>query len=72
MKLKQSLPILLPALIAFGCKDNNKQEEKDEVAEDSIAQQDTIRYHSEPLITDHYTADPSAHVFEDKIYGSFE
>ncbi|MBZ9630283.1 glycoside hydrolase family 43 protein [Salegentibacter sp. LM13S] len=68
MKLKQSLPILLPALIAFGCKDNNKQEEKDEVAEDSIAQQDTIRYHSEPLITDHYTADPSAHVFKDKIY----
>jgi hypothetical protein len=68
MKLKQSLPILLPALIAFGCKDNNKQEEKDKVAEDSIAQQDTIKYHSEPLITDHFTADPSAHVFEKKIF----
>ncbi len=68
MKLKQSLPILLPALIAFGCKDNNKQEEKNEAAEDSIAQQDTIKYHSEPLITDHFTADPSAHVFEEKIY----
>ncbi|APS38673.1 MULTISPECIES: glycoside hydrolase family 43 protein [Salegentibacter] len=68
MKLKQSLPILLPALIAFGCKDNNKQEEKDETSEDSIAQQDTIKYHSEPLITDHFTADPSAHVFEDKIF----
>lgn len=68
MNLKRSLPILLPALIAFGCKDNNKQNEENAAIEDTIAEQDTIQYHSEPLIKDHFTADPSAHVFEDKIF----
>lgn len=35
---------------------------------DSFTHKDTISYLSQPLITDHFTADPSAHVFEDKIY----
>ncbi|TDN90346.1 glycosyl hydrolase family 43 [Salegentibacter sp. 24] len=68
MKLKRCLSILLPALIAVGCKENKEQNKENGTVEDSIAQQDTIRYTSEPLITDHYTADPSAHVFENKIY----
>ncbi|QDH81538.1 family 43 glycosylhydrolase [Echinicola soli] len=32
------------------------------------AGQDSVQYLSEPLSTDHFTADPSAHVFEGNIY----
>lgn len=66
MKLKRHLSIFLVALIAFGCKENNKNGEKE--SSEKNTSQDTIQYESEPLVTDHYTADPSAHVFEDKIF----
>ncbi|GGF50230.1 glycoside hydrolase family 43 protein [Echinicola rosea] len=49
---------------------NAKKAEETTTSAESIkaSDSDTIRYLSEPLITDHFTADPSAHVFEGKIY----
>lgn len=60
---------LLAAILLFGCKDKttNKITESsiDELPEDTVS---IIRVNPLPLITDIYTADPSAHVFEGKLY----
>ncbi|MDT0648349.1 glycoside hydrolase family 43 protein [Zunongwangia sp. F260] len=68
--LRSALPILSSFLI-MSCGDEKKNSnvaEKD-LQEDSIVAQDEVRRApSEPLVTDNYTADPSAHVFEGKIY----
>ncbi|HKJ78595.1 MAG TPA: glycoside hydrolase family 43 protein [Prolixibacteraceae bacterium] len=51
----------LVALIIFtSCTGNRKPSEK--------PQETTSKYLNEPLVEHIYTADPSAHVFEDKIY----
>lgn len=47
-----------------GCKEQNK--EREELGDEPT--RDTLRFASQPLVTDNYTADPSAHVFEGKIY----
>lgn len=47
-----------------GCRNQDKQAEGTE----NEQTQDTLEFASEPLVTDNYTADPSAHVFEGKIY----
>ncbi len=58
--------LMLSVLAITGCKNGNNPEE---VQEDTIATNDTLpEFASEPLVTDNYTADPSAHVFEGKIY----
>lgn len=60
---------LLAAILLFGCKDKttNKITESsiDKLPEDTVS---TIRVKPLPLISDIYTADPSAHVFEGKLY----
>ncbi len=60
---------LLAAILLFGCKDKpiNKitESSKDELLEDTVS---IIRAKSMPLISNIYTADPSAHVFEGKLY----
>lgn len=49
-----------------GCGDKKKKTfEEANAQEDSIEEQQFI---SDPLVTDNYTADPSAHVFKGKIY----
>ena len=59
------LAILLVLLLAYACQ--SSQPERSE-AVDTSAEKDTLQYLSEPLVTDLYTADPSAHVFNDTIY----
>lgn len=60
------LPILA-SLIAIGttigCQNNKANQEN---ADSSAV--DTSKFISQPLVTDKYSADPSAHVFEGKIY----
>ncbi|WP_370567360.1 glycoside hydrolase family 43 protein [Echinicola sp. 20G] len=59
------------ALILLCCQSNSNQgsnEDKDIASIPEAPKQDSITFLSSPLISDHYTADPSAHVFENKIY----
>ncbi|MDT0690375.1 glycoside hydrolase family 43 protein [Salegentibacter sp. F188] len=68
--LRSTLPILGSVLI-MSCGDGKKDSNAEEntLKQDSVAAQDDVRRStSEPLVTDNYTADPSAHVFEGKIY----
>jgi len=59
--------VLLTAVAATSC--NNKQEKTtDEAASPVEAKASDKKYLSEPLISEIYTADPSAHVFNGKIY----
>src|SRR5690606_5896932 len=61
---------ILTLLLAAGC--GKATEESDETSEiDSLTAADSAEGPqpiSEPLVTDIYTADPSAHVFEGRIY----
>lgn len=60
-------PLLLCGLFMFGtvaCSAPKQEEVAVKPAEDSVA----AKYNHQPLITDLYTADPSAHVFDGKIY----
>lgn len=68
MKLKTTIIFLLPLAATIACKNDKEQATETENEKDTIKMRDTARFHSEPLVTDLYTADPSAHVFEDKIY----
>ncbi|MEO7989152.1 MAG: glycoside hydrolase family 43 protein [Chryseolinea sp.] len=73
---KRSLPFV--TILAFGiavlltaCQNKNNSastEAVDSVAQDSIAKPALPKPISEPLVTAIYTADPSAHVFNNKIY----
>lgn len=55
--------------ICFSCNTNTKKESKSTTeASEAITAEREQKDKYPPLITDHYTADPSAHVFENKIY----
>ncbi|WP_324721706.1 glycoside hydrolase family 43 protein [Salinimicrobium sp. HB62] len=57
---------LIAAAFLTGCRNENKTPETETAP---AASSDTLpQFASEPLVTDNYTADPSAHVFEGKIY----
>ena len=57
---------LFSILLLTGCKNENNNQQDEETKEIS---NDTLpEFASEPLVKDNYTADPSAHVFEGKIY----
>ena len=60
---------LLAALLLIGCKNKTIKKTTEtpinELPEDMVS---IIRTSSSPLISDIYTADPSAHVFEGKLY----
>lgn len=68
---RKSLFALLAGMaITSGCQQNTADGDG-ETAENAAAQdstQEDSRYLSQPLVTDIYTADPSAHVFDGKIY----
>ena len=59
------LQILLGSLFLSACQG---QRSGQSVAADLAVEEDSLRFLSEPLVTDLYTADPSAHVFNDTIY----
>jgi hypothetical protein len=59
---------LIGVLTIYSCKDQNK---KSDISENEVNQSlnDSLdQFISAPLITNNYTADPSAHLFEGKIY----
>ena len=60
----------LSAMILVGCKNTNNQDPESDQPQDTTNQSsDTLpAFASEPLVTDNFTADPSAHVFEGKLY----
>ena len=62
---KAALLVLSVAFIT-GCKNEKDSEEIEEPI--SVSNDTLPEFASEPLVTDNYTADPSAHVFEGKIY----
>ena len=68
MKNYSGLLIMLLAITLFSCKNENKTSvnESENKVEDSVGTVKKIQ--SEPLVTDNFTADPSAHVFNNKIY----
>lgn len=60
----------LSIFIFAACQSTTTESSSDteaEVASDTLSE-DTLNAISEPLVTDIYTADPSAHVFEGKLY----
>jgi len=59
------LSIFIAALLA-SC--NNESKENNEQAADTTKQQTKKEYLSQPLVSHIYTADPSAHVFNGRIY----
>ncbi|MHA6249976.1 glycoside hydrolase family 43 protein [Pontibacter sp. CAU 1760] len=67
---KSLFGLLAGMALTSGCQQNTADGEA-ETAENAAAQdstQEDSRYLSQPLVTDIYTADPSAHVFDGKIY----
>ncbi|MBD8488007.1 glycoside hydrolase family 43 protein [Echinicola sp. CAU 1574] len=67
--LKLTVLIGSSALLLSSCQSNsNHASEQESVSTMDNSQQDSLSFLSQPLVTDHYTADPSAHVFGDKLY----
>src|SRR5215210_2404899 len=50
------------------CSNGKKNEQKNETNNQNDSARQTSKFLSKPLVTDIYTADPSAHVFNGKIY----
>ena len=59
------LPVYCTLFAVASC---SKPTETTEIATAADVVDTTSNYLSQPLISDHYTADPSAHVFDGKIY----
>lgn len=64
MKQPLVFTVLFSSLCLIGCE-NQKSTESQELTEEHS---DSIQYLSAPLVSEIYTADPSAHVFDGKIY----
>lgn len=64
--LFKSLPAFAAVALFASC--NKPTETNDTATEAEVVDSTASRYLSQPLISDHYTADPSAHVFGGKIY----
>ena len=60
--------LALGALMVSGCNKAADTQSPDPQATQSTATADAETYISQPLVTTMYTADPSAHVFNNKIY----
>lgn len=56
------------ALLFTGCKNPNTKDQEEEITDNQTTQDTLPEFAHEPLVTDLYTADPSAHVFEGKLY----
>ena len=69
-KLLSSLLLVIGLLFSScqGKKNEAALSEADSLAQDSVPKKQLPKPISEPLVTDIYTADPSAHVFNGRIY----
>ncbi len=68
MTLKHYSPLFLAILILISCDQKQQKQENSSAEKSEETTKDTIVFKSEPLVKDQYTADPSAHVFEGKIF----
>lgn len=68
LSYKQSIVVFAVAILFSACQSKNTENKNAESAENGIENKDTLNAISDPLVTHIYTADPSAHVFEGKIY----
>jgi hypothetical protein len=59
--------IILTCSLILSCG-SRRAEDADAVAQDSATSEDTLHAISEPLVSHIYTADPSAHLFNGRIY----
>ncbi|GHA36836.1 alpha-N-arabinofuranosidase [Salinimicrobium marinum] len=68
--LQKTFLYVLSIVVLAACKNENSSDRLQEESQDTISSaNDTLpEFASEPLVTDNFTADPSAHVFEGKIY----
>lgn len=69
--ITQSIAFLIVlTLFAGACQNSNSSGEAatEQMAAEEVRMIDTIKAISEPLVTDNYSADPSAHVFNGKVY----
>ena len=66
MKLKYLLSLMASAVLLSNCN-NEVKEDKLEITADSSSVQKK-EYLSQPLVSHIYTADPSAHLFNGRIY----
>src|SRR5690349_9790929 len=65
-----SVLLITAGILSMACQGEKPQvtEAADSVAQDTVPQRSLPKPISEPLVTHIYTADPSAHVFDGKIY----
>src|SRR6187402_2079218 len=66
-----SVLLITTGILGMACqgeKSKTSEAVVDSVAQDTVAQKSLPKPISEPLVTHIYTADPSAHVFNGKIY----
>lgn len=66
---KKTASVLFVGLLFASCGEGNKKQQHGEtlqVKEEKAGKK--TKFRNQPLVTDIYTADPSAHVFEDKLY----
>src|SRR5258705_13777234 len=73
MKKMKFLLFIIPVLtieVFTGCNNNNSEQPKEEPKHDSSSAQTEKKKEpvSQPLVSHIYTADPSAHVFNGRIY----
>lgn len=66
-EIKFLLITLAISVFMSGCDSGTNSDTTEEESEDDSISM-TVNYEEEPIITELYTADPSAHVFEGKIY----
>jgi hypothetical protein len=70
LKLSSSLMLAIGLLVS-SCQSKTSDgdtNERDSLAQDTVAKKELPKPISEPLVTHIYTADPSAHVFNGRIY----
>jgi hypothetical protein len=65
-KFQKPFLFLLSLIVLTGCKNENRDQQEEETT--NVSNDTLPEFASEPLVTDNFTADPSAHVFGGKIY----
>ena len=59
---------LSAGMFFYGCQNTTSENQSSTGQDSTLVASDTVDFLSEPLVTASYTADPSAHVFNDTLY----